>query len=137
MVEVFDDATGKRVMNRLHVGVGTAEEFFAAGRRIGRAADCGEPIPEVCSITFEDLEEFLALLTRARIAVFRTVKREPAPVSEIAARLHRDRASVKCDVDALCDAGLVSVESAPDDDGAIHEIVRARAARVDFHITIE
>lgn len=133
----YDGATGKRVMDRLHVGVGTPEEFFSAGRRIARAADRGEPIPEVHSITFEDLEELLALLTRARIEVFRAAKTEPASISAIAARLHRGEASVECDVDALRDAGLVSVERVPDGDGANREIVRARAARVDFHASIE
>lgn len=124
-------------MNRLDVGLGTSDGFFVAGREIARSADRSASIPEVFSVTFEDLDDLLALLTPARMAVFRSVQPEPASISAIAERLRREPALVRHDVNALRDAGLLSVESLPDDDAEMHAIVRARAARVDIHVTIE
>ncbi len=123
-------------MKRLHLGLGTPEDFFAAGRRIAPTADRGEPIPEICNVTFEDVGEVLALLTRARMAVFRAVNTESASIAAIAARLHRNLASVKRDVDALGDARLLSLESLPDDAAGDQAIVRAKAVRVDLHVTL-
>jgi len=51
-------------MKKLHVGLGTAEDFFTQGKRIACAADRGEPISETFSVTFEDPEVLAQLLTR-------------------------------------------------------------------------
>ena len=123
-------------MKKLHVGLGTAEDFFAQGKRIARAADRGEAIPETFSVTFEDPEDLAQLLTRARIGVFRAVKAEPASITAIASRLHRDRSAVKRDVDALCDAGLVAVETVVNSGHGTHKIVRVTATRIDLHVCI-
>ena len=123
-------------MKKLHVGLGTAEDFFTQGKRIACAADRGEPISETFSVTFEDPEVLAQLLTRARIVVFRAVKEEPGSITAIATRLNRDRSAVKRDVDALRDAGLVAVETRPNAGHGTHKIVRATAARVDLHVSI-
>ncbi|MFT0172081.1 helix-turn-helix domain-containing protein [Paraburkholderia mimosarum] len=123
-------------MKKLCIGPGTADDFFAQGRRIARAADRGEPIAETFSVAFEDPEDLLQLLTGARIEVFRTVKAEPASVTVIARRLHRDRSAVKRDVDVLRDAGLVVVENMPNAGRGAREIVRATAAHVELHARI-
>ena len=123
-------------MKKLHVGLGTAEDFFTQGKRIARAADREELISETFSVTFEDPEDLAQLLTRARIVVFRAVKEEPASITAIATRLNRDRSAVKRDVDALRDAGLVTVETRPNAGHGTHKIVRAIAARVDLHVSI-
>ncbi|MGF6604611.1 putative transcriptional regulator [Paraburkholderia sp. GAS448] len=124
-------------MKKLHVGTGSEVEFFARGKRIARAADRGESIPETHIITFEDPADVAQLLTQARIGVFRSVKAEPASITAIATRLHRDRSAVKRDVDALCEAGLVAVESVPNAGHGMHKIVRAVAARVDLRVSID
>ena len=123
-------------MKKLCIGLGTADDFFAQGRRIARAADRGEHIAETFSVAFEDPEDLLQLLTRARIEVFRTVKAEPASVTVIARRLHRDRSAVKRDVDALRDAGLVVVENMPNAGRGVREIVRATAAHIELQARI-
>ncbi|MFP3565479.1 HTH domain-containing protein [Paraburkholderia sp. SIMBA_030] len=124
-------------MKKVHVGTGSEAEFFARGKRIARAADRGEAIPETRIITFEDPADVAQLLTQARIGVFRSVKAEPASITAIATRLHRDRSAVKRDVDALCEAGLVAVEAVPNAGHGMHKIVRAVAARVDLRVSID
>lgn len=89
----------------------TEQEFFARGRELARRADAGRPLPEEHTVSFEDPAELLKLLTATRLEVFRAVRDEPASISGLAQRLHRDRSAVKRDVDQLARAGMVLVES--------------------------
>ncbi|CAG9213238.1 Transcriptional regulator [Paraburkholderia sabiae] len=123
-------------MKKLRVGPGAAEDFFAQASRVSRAADRGEPIAETFSMTFEDPEDVAQILTRARIGVFLAVKAEPASITAIASRLHRDRSAVKRDVDALRDAGLVTVETVTNAGHGTRKIIRATATRVDLRVSI-
>jgi len=124
-------------MTELYLGTGSAADFFARGKRLARAADKGEALPEVHIITFEDASDIVPLLTEARIGVFQAVKAAPASITAIAERLNRDRSAVKRDVDALNHAGLVSVEIASNAGHGKHKVVRAVAPRVDLHVTID
>jgi len=124
-------------MSRTQIGTGTEADFFARGKRLARQADRGERLAETHIVTFEDPAEAVQLLTQARIGVFRTVKAKPASITNIAARLHRDRSAVKRDIDALLAAGLVSVETATNPGHGTQKVVRAVASRVDVHVLID
>ncbi len=58
-------------------------------------------------ISFEDPADVMKLITATRLALFRAVKEAPGSITEIAARLHRDRSAVKRDLDELEHVGLV------------------------------
>lgn len=124
-------------MIKLKIGLGTEADFFARGKQIARKLDRGEKVEESFSITFEDPADALELLTQARVGLFRAIEAEPASITSIAARLHRDRSAVKRDVDALLAAGLVSVEVTPNPGHGTHKVVRAVASRVDMHVMID
>lgn len=98
-------------MNKLIVKTATEIDFFRRGKKIAKRADQGRRLPEERVISFEDPAEVLGLLTQGRLALFRAVKEEPASITALAARLHRDRSAVKRDVSVLENAGLVSVET--------------------------
>jgi predicted transcriptional regulator len=97
-------------MNKLIVRTATEADFFQRGKKLARLADQGKHLPAEKTVSFEDPVEVLSLLTRGRLALFRAVKDEPASITALAMRLHRDRSAVKRDVSALENAGLVSVE---------------------------
>ncbi|KDR40495.1 helix-turn-helix domain-containing protein [Caballeronia glathei] len=124
-------------MNKTYIGTGTEADFFARGKRIAQKVDRGEPLMETRILTFEDPADVAQLLTQARIGLFRAIKAEPASITSIAARLHRDRSAVKRDVDALLAAGLVSVETTVNAGHGTHKVVRAVASRVDLHVMID
>ena len=124
-------------MSKTRIETGTEAEFFARGKRLARQVDRGERLAETHIVTFDDPADVAQLLTQARIGLFRTVKDEPASITAIAARLHRDRSAVKRDVDALLAAGLVSVETAANPGHGTQKIVRAVASRVDLHVLID
>jgi len=124
-------------MTRIRIGTGTEADFFSLGKRIARQADRGEALVETYVVTFEDPADVMQLLTQARIGLFRAIKAEPASITCIAARLRRNRSSVKRDVDALLTAGLVSVEMATNPGHGTQKVVRAVASCVDLHVVID
>ena len=89
------------------------DDFLGRARKLARLADAGAPIPESIVISFEDPADMLAVLTPARLAVFRVIKRKPGSIASIAQMLKRDRSAVTRDVAALGEAGLVSVTEKP------------------------
>ena len=88
-------------------------DFLGRARELARLADAGAPIPESIVISFEDPADMLAVLTPARLAVFRVIKKKPGSIASIAQMLKRDRSAVTRDVAALGEAGLVSVTEKP------------------------
>lgn len=96
-------------MSKLTIKTGTEEDFFARGRRLAKAADQGKTIAEERIISFEDPADVMKLITATRLALFRAVKEAPGSITDIAARLHRDRSAVKRDLDELAQAGLVTI----------------------------
>ncbi len=116
-------------MTKLIIKTGTEKDFFARGRRLAKAADDGKVIAEERIISFEDPADMMKLITATRLALFRAVKEAPGSITDIAARLHRDRSAVKRDLDELEQAGLVTIaEKVLPGHGRMKE-VRATAAR--------
>ena len=98
-------------MKNLILKTGTEQDFFKRGRKIAKAADLGQPIPEETIISFEDPADVTKLITTARLALFRDVKECPGSITQISTRLRRDRSAVKRDIDELERAGLVMVST--------------------------
>lgn len=98
-------------MTKLTIKTGTTEEFFVRGRRLARTADRGEALPDERVVSFEDPAELIKLVSAGRLALFRAVKEQSGSITELARRMHRDRSSVKRDVDELERFGLVTVSS--------------------------
>ncbi len=97
-------------MRNILVSTGTSEDFFKRGREIARSIDSGEPLEPEFTLTFEDPGDMFAVMSSARLELFRAAKAEPASITALAQRLHRDRSSVKKDVDILAAAGLLDIE---------------------------
>ncbi len=112
------------------------QDFFRRGRSLARLADAGTPLPEECTVSFEDPADLLRLLTASRLDVFRSVKDKPGSITVIAARLHRDRSAVKRDVDQLAQAGLVTIETKVLAGHGHMKEVRASAACVRLEATV-
>ena len=98
-------------MKNVILKAGTEHDFFQRGKVLSRLTDTGQPLPEECTVSFEDPAELLRLLTASRLDLFRSVKDEPGSITVIAGRLHRDRSAVKRDVDQLAQAGLLTIET--------------------------
>ncbi|WP_255429312.1 MarR family transcriptional regulator [Ramlibacter albus] len=97
-------------MKKVTIGLGDENDFFERGRRIAKAADSSEVIPEEAVVTFGDPVELVRALTPSRLELVAAVKAKPDSIQGIADRVHRDRSAVRRDLQALIDAGIVLVE---------------------------
>ena len=123
-------------MRNVTIKTGTTEEYFARVREIARQIDLGEiPKPEF-TLTFEDPGDMFAVMSTARLELFRAAKVAPSSITAIAQRLHRDRSSVKRDVDILVAAGLLSVEDVPLPGHGRQKHVRAVADRIHLQAVV-
>ena len=98
-------------MKSIALRTATEQEFFKRGRALAQRADAGQPLPEEHTVSFQEPAELLKLLTATRLELLWAIMDEPASISGLARRLHRDRSAVKRDVDQLARAGMVLVES--------------------------
>lgn len=98
---------------RTVITTGGPDEFFRRGKQIARLVDQGKPIPCERTISFEDPDDLVRLVTTAKLLLIREVRDCPGSITDLALRLHRDRSSVKRDVEALHRIGLLEVEEKP------------------------
>ena len=78
----------------------------------------------------EDPADMLAVLTPARLALFRVIKQKPGSIASLAQKMKRDRSAVTRDVAALGKAGLVTVTEKPQPGHGRMKEVRARAKAI-------
>lgn len=117
-------------MRNLTVNTGTVGDFFKRSREIARKIDRGEQLTPEYTLSFEEPGDMFAVMSPARLGVFRAAKAEPASITAIAQRLHRDRSSVKKDVDILAAAGLLDITERPLPKHGRQKFVSATADRI-------
>jgi predicted transcriptional regulator len=117
-------------MRDVIANTGTIEEYFARGQEIARKIDRSEVLVPEFTITFENPGDMFSVMSPARLELFRSAKAEPSSIAAIALRLHRDRSSVKKDVDILLAAGLLDIEEVPLPGHGRQKFVRATADRI-------
>jgi predicted transcriptional regulator len=114
-------------MRSILVKTGTEEEFFRHGQELARKIDRGETLTPEFTLTFEDPADMFAVMSPARLALFRAAKAESASITLLAQRLKRDRSSVKKDVDLLSSLGLLDVEQVPLPGHGLQKLIRVAA----------
>lgn len=123
-------------MRNVIVKTGTTEEYFTHGREIAKKIDRGEDLETEFTLTFEDPGDMFAVMSPARLDLFRAAKADPASITAIAHRLHRDRSTVKKDVDILVAAGLLDIEEVPLPGHGRQKFVRAAADRIQLQAVV-
>lgn len=92
---------------KITLRVGSTEDFFERLREHAKKLDKGETLPPGITITFEDPEDLLEVLTSERVRLLRKVKGESLQISALASGLKRDVRAVSRDVSLLEKAGLL------------------------------
>ena len=118
------------------VGAGTADAFFRRSETRTQKLDRGERLLPEMRLTFEDPADLLRVLTAKRVRVLDAVRRNPAPVSELAALLKRDRTAVRRDVRILTTFGLVSTHEETNPGHGRRKIVGPLASKCELVTTI-
>jgi predicted transcriptional regulator len=126
----------KTVKSLKRVGTGTTEAFFGRSAIRAQRLDRGERLLPKMRLTFEDPADLLRVLTAQRVRVLDAVRRNPAPVSELAHVLRRDRTAVRRDVRILTTFGLVNTHEETNPGHGRRKIVGPLASRCELVTTI-
>ena len=121
---------------RVTVSSGSVEAFVGRSLERARKMDRGEKLPSEISMTFEDPADLIRVLSAERVRVIHAVREKPAPVSELALTLRRDRKAVKRDVSLLESFGLVSGREEINPGHGRRRIIEPRAAKYQLVATI-
>jgi predicted transcriptional regulator len=119
-----------------NVSTGTTEDFFGRSLKRARRLDRSEKLAAEMRLTFEDPADLLRVLTAQRVRVIRAVRKKPAPVTDLAIVLKRDRTAVKRDVKILTSFGLVRIHEEVNPGHGRRKIVQPLALRYKLVATI-
>jgi len=120
----------------LKVSAGTTDAFFERSLNRARNLDRAKYLPAEMRLTFEDPADLLRALTTQRVRVLHAVRKKPAPVSDLAIVLKRDRTAVKRDVKILTSLGLVKIHEETNPGHGRRKIVKPLASKYELVATI-
>jgi len=103
--------------------------FFHRVREHARKLDRGEELAPELTISFEDPNEMMRVLSPQRVRVLRMVREGAKPVSSLADGLHRDTRAVSRDIDLLEQFGLLHTRYEANPGHGRRRVVEPRAAR--------
>ena len=126
----------KKTAKPLKLSTGLVEAFFERSLDRARKVDRSEKLPTEMRLTFEDPSDLLRVLTTERIRVLHAVRKMPAPVSDLAIVLKRDRTAVRRDVKILISFGLVKTHEEPNPGHGRRRIVASLASKCELVTTI-
>lgn len=126
----------KKMPRRVTVSSGTVEAFIERSLSRARKMDRGERLPSEITMTFEDPSDLARLVSAERVRVLHAVRARPAPVSELAVTLRRDRKAVRRDVSLLESFGLVNTRDEANPGHGRRRVVEPRAAKYRLVATI-
>ena len=126
----------RKTSPRVTVSSGPLSDFVGRSLARARKLDRGEKLPAEITMTFEDPSDLVRILSKERVRVLLAVRSQPAPVSELALILGRDRKAVKRDVSLLESFGLVSGRQEVNPGHGRRRIIEPRAARYQLVATI-
>ncbi|MCB9336264.1 MAG: MarR family transcriptional regulator [Flavobacteriales bacterium] len=92
------------------VAAHSKSDFFAKGKKIAAAADKKSKLTPSKTIWFEDHKDLLKFLSENKFDLINLIRNQPMSISDLARKLHRNRASVTKDVNTLEEFGLVKSE---------------------------
>ncbi len=126
----------KATAKNLNVSTATTEDFFERSLKRARRLDRGKRLAAEIRLTFENPADLLRVLTAQRVRVIRAVRKKPAPVSDLAIVLKRDRTAVKRDVKILTSFGLVKIQEETNPGHGRRKIVQPLASKYELVATI-
>jgi predicted transcriptional regulator len=128
--------TSKKPLPRVTVSSGSVEAFIGRSLERARRLDRGERLAPEITMTFEDPADLVRVLSAERVRVIHALREKPAPVSELAATLRRDRKAVKRDVTLLESFGLVNAREEINPGHGRRRIIEPLAAKYQLVATI-
>jgi len=119
-------------MTAVSIRTGNVDEFFARARRAAVKVDSGDDFEDKVTISFEDAEEMLLLLSAGRRRIMLEVMKRPQTVQELANILNRKRATIVKEIRYLEQKGLLSRKKAQAKENGSEVFVEAVAPKIEL-----
>jgi predicted transcriptional regulator len=110
--------------------------FFARARQAAKRADAGQHFEEKITLSFEDPNELIAVISAARQRLMLAVVKGEKSISQLVEILQRDRVAITKDISVLERAGLLVSQRKPNPGHGIQKYVRATASKIELVTTI-
>ena len=124
-------------MTKIRIQTESIDAFFNRARKVAQRADQGKFIKKQVTLSFEDPQAMLSVLSDARQKLMKQVLREPVTISDLASRLKRHRSAISKDVGLLERLGLVVAERHNNPGHGVQKLVRATAPKIELVATLE
>ena len=124
-------------MTKIRIQTESIDSFFARAKRVAKRADEGKRIRRQVTLSFEDPQVMLSVLSEARQKLIRQVLSDPVTISDLADRLKRHRSAVSKDIGLLEKLGLVITEKKSNPGHGVQKLIRATAPKIELVATLE
>lgn len=99
----------------IKISIKSDEDIFKEVKGIWGKIERGEKVKKHEGISFESIELMRKILTKERLKIIKTIKKEhPQSIYELAKMIHRDIKNTFNDVQFLAQAGLVELKKTKD-----------------------
>lgn len=123
-------------MSKVVVRTDDVAGFFARAQAAAQRADEGRAFTGQVTLSFEDPQRMFAVLSATRRQLMLEVMREPKTISQLTARLHRNRSAITNDVGMLEGLGLLVSDRETHPGHGIQKVVRAVAPKIELVATL-
>lgn len=119
-------------MTTVTIRTGKVDDFFSRAREAALRADRGEMFEEKVTISFEDPQQMLTLLSGGRRRIMLEVTKRPQTVQELANVLKRSRATIAKEIRYLEEKGLLSRKKEQAEKNGSEVFVEAVAPQIEL-----
>ena len=131
-MEGFGEEEGENRMTTVTIRTGKVDDFFSRAREAALRADRGEMFEEKVTISFEDPQQMLTLLSGGRRRIMLEVMKRPQTVQELADVLKRSRATIVKEIRYLEEKGLLSRKKEQAEKNGSEVFVEAVAPQIEL-----
>lgn len=124
-------------MTQVVIRTGDVSAFFDRAKEAARLADQGQSFDDRrLTLSFEDPQRMFAVLSEARRRLMLEVMQEPKTISQLSARLQRNRSAVTKDVGMLEKLGLIVSKRESNPGHGMQKSVQAVAPKIQMVATL-
>ena len=119
-------------MTQVIIRTDQVEGFFDRARKAAQKADRGESLKKSATFSFEDPQEMFMVLSQARRRLMSEVMDEPKTITQLRAKLHRERSAITKDIRLLEKLGLIVSQKRSNPGHGVEKLVRAVAPKIEL-----
>ena len=121
---------------KLRVTNAGVKGFFNRAREHARKLDRGEELAAQKTVSFENVNDMIRVLSPERVRILRAAREGAKPVSSVASGLKRDTRAVSRDIDLLEQFGLLHTRYEANPGHGKRRMVEALAAEYELVATV-